>query len=188
MWLLLPFVILPIVEIALFIQVGGAIGVLSTIALVMLSAVAGMAVMRRQGAMAMLDVQRAMQDFRDPTAPMAHGALIMIGGVMMVLPGLFTSALGLLLLIPAVRRMLMGALGRRVAVSGTSFSYRASRGGAEFSDDYPMASGLRPGRDDTVIDGEYSVQDDPPAPVRDGLTDSRADPPQRRGDSGWTRH
>ncbi len=48
MWLLLPFVILPIVEIALFIQVGGVIGVLPTIALVLASAVAGAAVMRHQ--------------------------------------------------------------------------------------------------------------------------------------------
>lgn len=79
MWLLLPFVILPIVEIALFIQVGGLIGVLPTIALVMLSAVMGMAVMRQQGAMAARDIQRAMQEMRDPAAPMAHGALIMLG-------------------------------------------------------------------------------------------------------------
>ena len=79
MWLLLPFVVLPIIEIALFIQVGGAIGVLPVIALVLASAFAGVAIMRRQGARAALDVQQAMREVGDPTRPMAHGALRMIG-------------------------------------------------------------------------------------------------------------
>ena len=103
MWPLLPFVILPIVEIALFIQVGGAIGLLPTLGLVILSSVLGVAVLRRRGATAARDVQRAMQEFRDPTAPMAHGALVMLAGLLMIVPGLFTSGVGLLLLIPGVR-------------------------------------------------------------------------------------
>lgn len=179
MWLLVPFVILPIIEIALFIQVGGIIGVLPTIALVLLSALAGVAIMRRQGAMAMLDVQRAMQEFRDPAAPMAHGALIMAGGALMVVPGLFTSAIGLLLQIPMLRVLVMRWMGRRVRVSGVGF--RAGPGAADFPGDYP--TGFGHGRDG-VIDGEYTVQDDPPAPVREGLTDGRSS----RGKSGWTRH
>ncbi|MFH5775128.1 FxsA family protein [Paracoccus broussonetiae] len=186
MWLLLPFVILPIVEIALFIQVGGAIGVLPTIALVVLSTLGGTAVMRRQGALAMLDVQRAMQEFRDPAAPMAHGALIMIAGLLLIVPGLFTSALGLLLLIPAVRELVMRWMGRRIGVSGTGYGYRAPGRDSDFAGDYP--AGFRRGSSrDGVIDGEYSVQDDPPAPVREGLTDGRTQG-GNGGKSGWTRH
>ena len=64
MWLLLPFVVLPIIEIALFIQVGGAIGVLPVIALVLASAVAGMAIMRRQGARAAPCRRRPMSPAR----------------------------------------------------------------------------------------------------------------------------
>lgn len=176
MRLLLPFVILPIIEIALFIQVGGLIGVLPTILLVMLSSVMGVSVMRRRGAMAMMDVQRAMQEFRDPSAPMAHGAITMVAGVLMVIPGLFTSAIGLLLLIPAVRDLGLRWMGGRV---------RAGRrpGDSDFAGDLPP--GFRRGaRDAGVIDGEYSVQDDPPAPVREGLTEKRPE----GGNSGWTRH
>lgn len=185
MWLLLPFVILPIVEIALFIQVGSAIGVLPVIALVLASAVAGIAIMRRQGARAMLDVQRAMQDFSDPARPMAHGALRMIGAMLMVVPGLFTSALGLLLQLPFVRDLILRRMASRVRVSGAGFNYGPNAGfGPGFGADYPP--GRR--RDDGVIDGEYSVQDDPPAPVREGLTDQRDDTTPRRGNSGWTRH
>ncbi|MBD9528110.1 MULTISPECIES: FxsA family protein [Paracoccus] len=186
MWLLLPFVILPIVEIALFIQVGGAIGVLPTILLVLLSAVAGVAVMRRQGALAMLDVQRAMQEFRDPSAPMAHGALIMVAGALMVIPGLFTSAVGVLLLIPAVRSLVMRWMGRKVRVSGVGFGYPGRE--ADVMGDFPSGFGRRGNSRDGVIDGEYSVQDDPPAPVREGLTDDRPAGGPRPGSSGWTRH
>ncbi|RDW12221.1 FxsA family protein [Paracoccus thiocyanatus] len=189
MWLLLPFVILPIVEIALFIQVGGAIGVLPTIALVLASALAGVAVMRRQGARAALDVQRAMQDFRDPGRPMAHGALVMIGGLLMVVPGLFTSALGLLLLVAPLRSLILRRMARRMRVSGAGYSYSRTYGAeADFGAD---ATGFRRGpgwSDQGAIDGEYSVQDDPPGPVRDGLTDQTEPPAGRRGNSGWTRH
>ena len=181
MWLLLPFVVLPIIEIALFIQVGGVIGVLPVIALVLASAVGGVAIMRRQGARAALDVQRAMQDFTDPARPMAHGALRMIGAVLMVVPGLFTSALGLLLQVPLLRDLILRRMAARVRVSGTGFSHGP---GAGFGADYP--SGRR--RDDGVIDGEYSVQDDPPAPVREGLTDQSGNAAPRRGNSGWTQH
>ena len=121
MWPLLPFVILPIVEIALFIQVGGAIGLLPTLGLVILSSVLGVAVLRRRGATAARDVQRAMQEFRDPTAPMAHGALVMLAGLLMIVPGLFTSGVGLLLLIPGVRSLVLRRMGRRVGVSGVVY-------------------------------------------------------------------
>lgn len=184
MRLLLPFVILPIIEIALFIQVGSWIGVLPTIGLVILSAMLGMTVMRRQGTVAVLDVQRAMQEFRDPTRPMAQGAMTMIAGLLMVVPGLFTSALGLLLLLPPVQAGLLGWLGRKAGLSG-------ARPGVDFGD---LPPGFRRGagwREDEVIDGEFSVQDDPPGPVRQGLTDqtgAEGTPPGRRGNSGWTRH
>lgn len=203
MWLLLPFVILPIIEIALFIQIGGLIGVLPVIGLVLASAVLGVGVMQRQGGRAMLDVQQAMQDFRDPGRPMAHGALIMIGGVLMVLPGLFTSAVGILLLIPFVRTLILRRMAGRVTtlsggmsggMSGATFGRRA--GARHDESEYGMdPAGYRPtgrGRDGDVIDGEYSVQDDPPAPIRDRLTDaddgSGTQSDSRRGNSGWTRH
>lgn len=86
----------------------------------------------------------------------------------MVLPGLLTSALGLLLMVPAVRGFLMRRMGRGVAVR------------TRFRGDVPPGAFRR---GDGVIDGEYSVQDDPPAPVREGLTDRSG-----RGKSGWTQH
>jgi UPF0716 protein FxsA len=179
---LLPFVILPIVEIALFIKVGGAIGVLPTLALVVLSAVAGVAVMRRQGAVAVLDIQRAMAEFRDPARPLAHGALVMLAGALLVVPGLLTSAVGLLLLVRPLRDLVITRMSQRRGVRVTGAVWRQRE--AEFMGDFPAGFGRgdRPGPGG-VIDGEYSVQDDPPAPVREGLAG-----PRRADGSGWTQH
>lgn len=180
MWLLLPFVVLPIVEIALFILVGGEIGVLPTILLVILSAVAGMAVIRRQGLAARADLQRAMTEMRDPTDPLAHGALILLAGMLLILPGFFTDALGIALLIPPVRRALIAAMGRRVRVSGAGFSPGF---GAGFG---PGPQGRGPRGDGRIIEADYVVVDDeregPPRPDP-GLIDN----PTRTRPSGWTR-
>lgn len=169
MWFLILFVLWPITEIALFVQIGGEIGVGATILWVLLSAVLGVWVMRRQGAAAMTDLQRAVEEFRDPGRPMAHGALIMLGGGLLVLPGFLTDALGILLLIPPVRALLLRRLGRQVRVSSAGFG--------------TGRHGTPHGRA-TVIDAEYAVveDDDPvePPPVL----------PSRgpRRPSGWTQH
>ena len=119
MWLLIPFLVLPVVEIAVFIQVGGLIGLWPTIGLVILSAVAGSWLMRQQGAAALADLQRSFRELRDPTAPLAHGALILLAGALMVTPGFVTDSMGIALLIPATRRWVIRQLGRRMRVTRT---------------------------------------------------------------------
>ncbi len=184
MWLLILLVLWPIVEIALFIKIGSAIGVAATILWVILSAMIGIWAMRRQGMAAMVDLQRAVDDFRDPGRPLAHGALAMIGGGLLVLPGFFTDALGIVLLIPPVRSALLGLLGRRVRV----------------------VAGARPGQPHRppVIDAEYVVvkeqDEDFPPSDHPGYDHPDYDHPdagpvprhgpgtRNRPPSGWTRH
>lgn len=183
MRLFVMFLALPIIEIALFIQVGGLIGLLPTLALVIGSAALGIAVMRAQGAKAGLEVQRSLSQMRDPSRPLAHGALIIVAGLLLVVPGFFTDAVGLLLLIPGVRTLLMRRLAHRVTVS------RAYAGSASMGHD-PH----RPPYDKGVIDGEFEVAPDAGA-SRTAPLDLPLDPddtplPGRnsgRG-SGWTRH
>lgn len=178
MWLLIPFLILPVMELALILKVGGAIGFWPTLALMIGSAVAGSWLMRRQGAAALADLQRAIRDFRDPTAPLAHGALILLAGALMVAPGFLTDLAGLALVIPAVRRGVMAQLRRRMRVTSAGFGY----GGTGPAADWP-GHGTQPGRGmgPGVIDADYVVIDDDPPP---------APPPgdRPRGPSGWTRH
>ncbi|MDO5614239.1 MAG: FxsA family protein, partial [Paracoccus sp. (in: a-proteobacteria)] len=85
MWLLLLFVAVPLIEIGLFIQVGGAIGLWPTLALVLAGAVLGVIVMRANALRTSYEGQRALAELRDPTRPLAHGALVMLAGALLVL-------------------------------------------------------------------------------------------------------
>ena len=123
MWLLLIFILVPIIEIGLFIQVGGWIGLWPTLAIVVGMALLGSWLLRNQGLRAIGDLQRSAQEFRDPTGPIAHGALIMFAGLLLLTPGFFTDIIGLLLLVPAVRTMAIQVLVRRmVTVNGADFT------------------------------------------------------------------
>lgn len=180
--LFILFILVPIIEIALFIQVGGLIGLWPTIGLVLLSAFVGMVLIRSQGQRALAELQQSFQTLSDPTRPLAHGAMILLSGALLLTPGFFTDAMGLLLLIPGVRDWLMRRAGRHVTVTRTGFGFDSARD--------PRHGWA--GREDEIIDAEYSVQDDPytsrpdidlPAPKRDE-TETR---PNRNRPSGWTR-
>jgi UPF0716 protein FxsA len=111
--ILVPFVILPLVEIALFVLVGGWIGLWATLGLVVASAIGGALLLRSLG-------RRAVEDLRrGPGRGIAPGdlALKALAGVLLVLPGFLTDTLGLLLLVPPLRRMLVASLAARVKVA-----------------------------------------------------------------------
>jgi UPF0716 protein FxsA len=160
LWLFLIFIGLPVVEIALFIEVGGAIGLVPSLLIVILSAVAGTAIIRLQGLRALDRLRTSVQDGGDPVGPIAHGALVLVAGVLLLVPGFFTDAMGLLLLIPAVRAQVIRWGASRLTVQAASF-VQTRRGPA-------------PGPRD-IIDADYEIVDETP------------DQPRRRGSSGWTR-
>ncbi len=94
----------------------------------------------------------------DPVGPMAHGALILVAGMLLILPGFFTDALGLLLLVPPVRRLVIAWGGSRVTVRAATMVR-------------PRRSAAAAGPE--TIDADYEVVEDAG--------------PRRRGTSGWTR-
>ncbi len=141
MWIFLALLLVPLIEIALFIQVGDLIGLWPTLATVILTAIAGTWLLRLQGGDALRRVQHIVREGGDPRGPLAHGALILIAGVVLLTPGFFTDAIGFLLLIPAIRSMVITELSRRVVVRTMSQPREAGRGG--------------PG---DVIDAEYDVE------------------------------
>ncbi len=110
MALLLLLLSVPLIEIALFVVVGGAIGLGATLLIVVLSALVGAAMLRRQGVAALGALQAAMDRGEDPAGPLADGALLLIGAFCLLIPGFFTDALGLALLFPAVRAALIARL------------------------------------------------------------------------------
>ncbi len=181
MWLFALFVILPMVEIALFIQIGGLIGVWPTLGLVVLSTLLGVVVVRSHSTHAFAEVQRSMAELRDPSRPIAHGMMILLAGILLIVPGFFTDALGLLLLIPMVRDLVMRQLGRRIEVAQVQMGATGFRREAH-----------RPPYGDGVIDGDYVVEDDTPGHRPGTPPDLPLDLPEDndppRGNSGWTRH
>ena len=72
LWLFVLFVVVPVIELAVIIQVGGLIGAWPTIGLLLASGIAGSWLMRRQGMAALLDLQRAFREFLDPTGPIGN--------------------------------------------------------------------------------------------------------------------
>ncbi|MGJ8621812.1 MAG: FxsA family protein [Yoonia sp.] len=104
MWLLIAFIAVPMIEIALFIQVGGLIGIWWTLLIVLITAVAGSYLVRDQGLREISKLQRSFSELDDPTEPLANGAMILFAGALLLTPGFFTDIVGLSLLVPAVRR------------------------------------------------------------------------------------
>ena len=160
LWLLLVFVGLPIAEIAVFIVVGGWIGVLPTVLLVLFAGVAGIGVIRMQGFSTLVRLQQSLDQGGDPVGPVADGALKVIAGVLLLMPGFLTDVAALLLLTPAVRRWLMRRGAARVTVRATTYARR------------PHPADRSATRPPETIDANYEVVDEPSG---------------RPGNSGWTR-
>lgn len=121
MWLFLLFVSVPIIEIALFIQVGGWLGLFPTLGIVILTAFLGTVLVRSQGLAQLAKVQNSFQNLDDPTEPLAHGAMVLASGLLLLTPGFFTDAIGFALLVPGVRTALLKYLRGKVKVQ--SFQY-----------------------------------------------------------------
>lgn len=156
--LLILFILIPIIEIGLFIQVGGFIGLWPTLAIVILTAYIGTMMLRKQGTSTLARLQSNLNTGESPVDPMVHGALILVSGVLLLTPGFFTDGVGFALLIPAVRGALIKWGATKVFSSGAVVMQNASTPNSKTGN--------------TVLDGEFSVLDDEP---------------KSSGDSGWTK-
>ncbi len=113
---LLVLLAVPIIEIALFVVIGGEIGVIWTLVWVLGSAAIGVALMRREPQRSAADVRLALAADVSPASPMAHSALRMMGAVLLALPGFLTDGLGVLLLIAPLRASLLAFILPRMVV------------------------------------------------------------------------
>ena len=120
--LLALFVLVPLVEIYVIIQVGQAIGAWWTILLLVLDSVFGTWLVRREGGRAWEALRTALNSGRMPARELADGALILIGGTLMLAPGFVTDAFGILMILPLTRplfrRALTGIVANRLVVMG----------------------------------------------------------------------
>jgi UPF0716 protein FxsA len=112
--LVLLFIVVPIAELFVIIQVGEAIGVLQTIALLIVDSVLGSMLMRSQGRMAWRRFNGALAEGRIPHREVLDGALVIFGGALLLTPGFLSDILGLLLLLPPTRVLVRGVVARRL--------------------------------------------------------------------------
>lgn len=169
MWLLLAFIAVPLIEITLFIQIGGAIGLTWTLLIVIVTAVLGTVLVKSQGRSVMAKLQSSFSELNDPTEPLAHGAMILFAGALLLTPGFFTDAFGFALMIPQFRSAAFHFLRKRVKVHSFSMGggMGANMGGG-------MHDPRRPDPHGDVIDGEFEEVREP----HDGPSIP----------SGWTKH
>jgi len=108
--LLFLFIITPIVELFLLIEIGKAIGTLEIIGLTIASGIIGAALAKSQGFSVLRKMQKEMAEGRIPTANLMDGFMILIGGILLLTPGVLTDAIGFLFLIPWTRVLVKGLL------------------------------------------------------------------------------
>jgi len=161
MWIFALFLAWPLIEIGLFVTLGGALGLWLTLAVVLGTAMLGIALLRRLGLQA-AELRGQVNLLRDPVAPVAASALLVLAALLLLLPGFLTDGLGLVLLLTPVRYGLVALLGRRFRVVAEAAHPGSAR----------RADGL-------VIDGEF-IEADSDSPHK-----TPTDP--RSGHrSGWT--
>lgn len=158
MWLLIAFILVPLIEIGLFIQVGGVIGLWPTLLIVLLTAIAGSYLVRSQGAKELANLKNSFGTMRDPSEPLANGAMILFAGALLLTPGFFTDFVGFLLLFPPFRAAAFNWA--RSKVKTQTFTFREHQQGHY--------------RETTIIEGDFE--------------DLEQRPSNRNSPSGWTKH
>jgi UPF0716 protein FxsA len=142
------FLTVPIIEMVLLIKVGGLIGALPTVALVMLTALIGVAMFRKQGFLTLQRIQEKLIMGELPGQELIEGAMLLIGGALLLTPGFFTDAIGFICLIPMSRRSLA-----KMVVSHSLLQPIMSSGSVFSQGSDPFSTTTRKKGD--VYEGEY---------------------------------
>ncbi|MDO6707882.1 FxsA family protein [Photobacterium sp. 1_MG-2023] len=156
--LLLLFILVPVIEIALFIQVGGVLGLWTTLFLVLLTAIVGASLVRSQGIATLMSVQDRLNRGELPAQQILEGVMLAVAGVLLLTPGFMTDAMGLVVLLPAPRAALAKYLMTKVKVQSM---HQGSFGGG-FGSQGPFSQRGPFERDENgdIFDGEYERKDE----------------------------
>lgn len=154
-YILLCFILVPIIEIYVLVSVGTEIGAFNTILAVIITAVIGTVLLRQQGVQTLAKVQRSMQRGIPPAVELLEGALLLIGGVLLLTPGFITDLLGFSFLIPQSRHFLAARVLKSVVLTAHSDRSNPVRGPQDKTRGH-------------IIEGEYrQEQEDEPSQDKD---------------------
>lgn len=156
---LVPFALLviPLLEIAAFVLIGGEIGLWATLGLVVVTAVIGSFLLRWQGLSLVSRIKNELAAQRLPAKDMVRGVMLLLAGVLLLTPGFVTDTIGFLLFVPAIQNVVWTFLKSRVQISGTSGSPNFSQSSGNFH------NAKSPDNDDTVVDldpDDFTRRDD----------------------------
>lgn len=140
--MLFLFIFLPMIELYLLIMLGSRIGAMPTIGLIVLTGVLGASLARQQGLSVLSRIQREMASGKPPAQELVEGALIVVGGIVLLTPGIITDLFGFSLLVPPIRKAICQSLTK-------SFGKKVSKatGFSHMSDGF---SSFRKGSDDVI--------------------------------------
>ena len=176
-FLIALFIVVPIVELWAIITVGGLIGVVPTIALLLLDSLLGAYLLRHQGRLSWAQFRSTLSAGRVPVTETADGGLVIFGGALLLTPGFVTDIVGLLLLIPGTRAIIRRVVLRKAVTAGA-----ASMGGPAVW----TVRGVDWGRRGTrAYRGRAGSRDGSPTPRRDYDVEGTAidaDRPALRGE------
>ncbi|MGI9888600.1 FxsA family protein [Vibrio chagasii] len=162
--LLLLFIFVPIIEIGLFIQVGGFLGLWPTIALVLITAFVGASLVRSQGIQTLMSVQGRLQQGEMPAQQILEGVMLAVAGVLLLTPGFMTDALGMLVLLPAPRAMIAKKMMEKMVVKnmsgGSHAGGQAGFGQSPFGDDPFNRDPFDQSKGGNTFEGEFEKKDD----------------------------
>jgi len=116
--ILIATILLPLLEIYLFVQIGAGIGALTVVVLTVVTAGLGIALVRAQGLGTLRQAQRELDHGRPPVIEMLHGAMLALAGLLLLIPGFLTDAVGGLLLVPPLRLWVISVILRRARPQG----------------------------------------------------------------------
>ncbi|MFL0810615.1 MAG: FxsA family protein [Agarilytica sp.] len=138
--LFILFIAMPILEMVILIKVGGLIGVFPTIALVLVTAMLGLALLKRQGLSTLLRAQQKLDEGQLPITELIGGIFLAVGGALLLTPGFVTDVIGFCCLIPGIRHLILGKLivlmKPHVMYSGHYQSQQGPSGGRVFDAEY----------------------------------------------------
>lgn len=159
--LLLVFLVLPILEIVVFIQAGKWIGLWPTVACILMSALIGGTLVRHQGFAVLKNAQESVGEGRFPAAQAFDGLCLVLAGALLLTPGFITDAAGFLLLVPWFRTLLRRIVGNRMLASGRVEVWADPPLSRRPSPPRPSSPGGS--RGGVIIDADYEhVPEEPP--------------------------
>jgi len=176
-YLLFAFTVVPFIELYLLLAIGRQVGLVPTLAMVLVTGLVGASLARREGARVMRSWRESMARGQVPEDGILSGALVLVGGALLVAPGVFTDVVGLLLLLPPTRRFVAARLRRslerkvrdgsmRVTTVGFG-GFQGTGGQGPFAGSGPFAGGTfdegpgapsrsRQGRTQAEVDAEFT--------------------------------